>query len=241
MNPFDVNKNARAVIISYKADIELIKFIQSLNIDIIFSKQIDIDQRIADHPDLQIHPVTKKLFVASKDTYDYYRNKLISYGIEVIEGENEVGSEYPFDCRYNVARVSDKFIYNERSIDEKLLQSLNDFNLHGINQKQGYAKCMCICFEDFIITNDKGIYNSLHDYDLEKYLISNDGILLDGFDIGFLGGSCGIIDKKKILFTGDLSKLKEYNNLMEIFNEKNIEVVYPNAQLRDLGSIIPIV
>lgn len=240
MNPYVVKEKARAVILSYKASGKLIDLVESQGIEIIFSKETDIDPRIADHPDLQIHPINHETFVAARDCYDYYVQALEKYDKKVLLGGEILGYDYPKDCLYNVARLDNYFIYNSKAIDKVLNRYLLCDGQSPIEVKQGYAKCMCICFDNFIITNDRGIQRKLIENGLESYLVSEEGIGLDGFSSGFLGGSCGIIDNMKLLFTGDIRKLKEYNKLMDICSHKDIDIIYPDADLVDLGSIIPI-
>lgn len=231
---------ARAVILSYKAAPELIKYIRDLEIEVIFSTKSKTDERIADHPDLQLNPIDDKTYMVAPELLGYYQDNLIGYGVKLIEGQTELASIYPKDCPYNVARVGNFFLSMEQAIDPNLREKLEGRGLKGIFQKQAYAKCMTIGFDNFAITCDKSIEKALKNLGIEVYYVSPEGIKLDGFDIGFLGGSCGIIDYKKVLFTGDLSQLKDFNILKRIFDEKGIEIVYPTCDLVDLGSIIPI-
>lgn len=241
MNPFTINKKAKAVILSYKADKKLIEFIKRLGIEIIFTKKSGVDSRIDDHADLQIHPITYKRFISEPYYYEYYKNQLEKYDIEVIKGEKKLDKTYPSDCPYNLARIRNFYITKQGVVDEVLERELKKLGEEGIYQKQAYAKCSCITFDDFVITCDKSIFKALEKHNLERFFVSNENIKLDGFNIGFLGGCCGIIDYKKILFTGDLSLLKDFNILKEILDKKGIEIIYPDCELVDLGSIIPII
>ncbi|MDO5027230.1 MAG: hypothetical protein Q4E50_05310 [Tissierellia bacterium] len=242
MNPYLANKRARAVIISYKADERLINLIESLGIEIIFTQKAKVDPRIDDHADIQVHPVSYDKFIVAPRLFDYYKEKLQVYGIEVIKGSTFLEEKYPKDCPYNLARLNNFYISKKGVADRLLEKILEDQGLKAIYQKQAYAKCSTIGFEDFAITCDKSILKALRDRDIEAYYINNENIKLEGFNIGFLGGSCGIIDNKKILFTGDISLLKDFNILKKILHEKEIEIIFPkDASLTDIGSIIPII
>lgn len=241
MNPFSINKRARAVILSYKADENLIEFIKQQGIEIIFTMKSNVDDRIDDHADLQVHPITYDRFISALSCYEYYKTQLEKFGVEVIKGNKELDKVYPSDCAYNVARVGDFYISKKDVVDEVLEKELVDLGGEGIFQKQAYAKCSSICFDDFVITCDKSIFNVLCENGIEAYFVSNEEIKLPGFNIGFLGGCCGIIDYKKILFTGDLGLLRDFNILKEILDKKGIEIIYPNCELIDLGSIIPVI
>lgn len=230
----------KALILSCKADDKLIELIKSLGIDIVFSAKSGSDERIADHPDLQIFPLGDNTFMASKDTYDYYSDKLGAYGVKLIIGDSPVGMVYPDDCKYNVFEIKDRFVCKKEAIDDLLKMELEKKNLSMIDQNQGYAKCMSIVFDDFVITCDWSINKALNEANIENYFVSPEGIDLDGFKSGFLGGCCGIIKSRKILFTGDINQIKDVDSLTKILRDKDIEWIYPDSRLVDLGSIIPI-
>ncbi len=242
MNPFVIDKKARAVILSYKAEKKLIDYIEDLGIKIIFSTRANVDPRIDDHPDIQLHPITHKKFIVAPELFAYYKKELSPYGIELLSGSSYLGKTYPDDCPYNISRLGRYYITKEGACDKTLEAELKKLGLEPIFQKQAYAKCSSINFQDFVITCDKSILNALKNKNIETHYISNEKIILEGFNIGFLGGSCGIIDNKKILFSGDVSLLKDFNILKKILQEKEIEILYPrDLKLTDIGSIIPIV
>lgn len=240
MNPFYVSKKPRALILSYKADEKLIDFIKKQGIEIIFTQKSNVDYRVDDHADLQIHPITYNRFISNPGNFEYYKDKLEKYGVEVIKGNKKLSEKYPNDCPYNLARIENFYISKEKVADEVLEKELKNLGIKGIFQKQAYAKCSTISFDDFIITCDKSIFAAMLKNKIEAYFVSNEQIKLHGFNIGFLGGCCGIIDYKKILFTGDVSLLRDFNVLKEILDKKGIEIIYPDCDLIDLGSIIPI-
>ena len=233
-------KNARALIVSYKASNKLISFIEELGIEVILTAESNADKRINDHADLQIFPLDENTYIASKETFKFYKHALKKFDKQVIEATSFVEEIYPKDCPLNVFTLDKYYVTKKDVIDKKLESELQAKGFEPIYQNQAYAKCMTIANESWAITNDMSIYKALKNKDLEVYLISNENIGLDGFKIGFLGGSCGIIDSRKILFTGDISKLKEADKLISILQEKGFEILYPDCELVDLGSIIPV-
>lgn len=70
-------------------------------------------------------------------------------------------------------------------------------------------------------------------------LLDYDKVILDGFDQGFLGGTCGLVGDK-LIFTGDISSHKAYPKIKSLCLKENIEIIYPKTDLIDLGSIIEI-
>ena len=87
MNPYLPTKNPRYVIIDYRADEEILNYLRKLNIEPIKTiRCLDLQEPVDGHPDMVIHPVDFKTFVAAPNVYDYYRNVLGSKGIKVIKG-----------------------------------------------------------------------------------------------------------------------------------------------------------
>lgn len=235
------NKKAKAVILSNKAKKPLKDLIKKLNIDIIDSCNLSMDYRIKDHVDLQIHKLSNNTYVCPPSLYEYYRNKLKKYGSDLLIGVSEPKENYPNDCPYNVVATNTYYISKKNIVDKAIKDFYDSKGLLEIHVKQGYIKCMSIEIKGHIITCDMGIYKVLKDNNKSVFYISSDGISLDGFNGGFLGGSCGIIDEDMILFTGDIRRLKDYQKLEKILNKLGLKPIYPQGEdIVDLGSIIPI-
>jgi len=66
-------------------------------------------------------------------------------------------------------------------------------------------------------------------------------IILEPYDMGFLGGATGLIGKNKLAFTGNLGIHKNYKEILSYLSLKAVDVVMLNDErLMDLGTIIPI-
>ncbi|MBP5166071.1 MAG: hypothetical protein ILP09_02280 [Oscillospiraceae bacterium] len=111
-----------------------------------------------------------------------------------------------------------------------------------INVKQGYAKCsVCVIDEKHIISDDPGIYSACEKNGIECLYVRKGGILLDGFDHGFIGGSCFKANKNIVAFTGSLKKHPDEYIIMKYLEKLGIETVFlTNEPCFDVGSIIPL-
>lgn len=223
------------LIISYKASDDFRNFLRESGFSFIETiANPNLDPRINDHPDLSLFKISDKTLIVDKSVISYYEDKLKGY--RLIGGEN-VGLRYPKDALYNVVRFKDFYIHND--VTEKNIE--NFFKEKGISHlkvNQGYTRCSLIPLRDLLITSDYGIYKALVNK-VDICLVENDEILLDGFDQGFLGGTCGLVGDK-LIFTGDIRNHKAYLSIKEICQKKNIELIYPETHLVDLGSIIEI-
>ena len=178
--------------------------------------------------------IDHKILVVDESVFSYYEEKLEGYNL--IKGEN-LGGKYPQDALYNLVKFKDFYIHNdftEKNIENFLIEK----GLYHLKVNQGYTRCSLIPLGDLLVTSDYGIYKALKNkVDIE--LVDNDKVILDGFDQGFLGGTCGLVGNQ-LIFSGDISRHKAFYKIEEICGHKNIEILYPNIELVDLGSIIEI-
>mgnify|MGYP006971056097 CR=1 FL=1 len=222
------------LIISHKSTEEFKKFLNYNKLD--FIETIDnpnLDLRIADHPDLSIFALSEDDILVDTSVIDYYRNKIS--GKNLIPGDS-VNEKYPYDAIYNVYKGSDFYIHN--NVTEKNINNymkVNNYKHLFINQ--GYTRCSIIPLGDKILTADFGIYKTLKDK-IEVILLMEENIPLDGFDKGFLGGTCGFFDKT-LIFNGNIEKLSNYETIKKESEASKIRLLYPkNCDLVDTGSIL---
>jgi len=111
-----------------------------------------------------------------------------------------------------------------------------------VKVRQGYTKCsVCVVDENSAITSDRNIYNALISNGIDTLLISEGYIDLDGYDYGFIGGSCGKISKNEIAFTGRFNKHPDCDRILEFLNARKIDAKFlTDKDIFDIGSILPI-
>ena len=237
-----MSKYAKAVIIDKNAPKEAIKKIKSLNITPILSAEIpNIISGVSTHSDMQIHPLEDNLFVCEPTLYDYYRNCLEKYSVDLIKGDTFIKSTYPHDIAYNVAKIGKTVIHNTKYTDTKILNYYTKNNYRIINVNQGYSNCsICHIGENIIITSDRGIYTSIEKCGFEVHFAEGE-IQLEGASNGLFGGCCGYIGKNTIAFCGDVYNYTSGNNIVNLFKACDIDIIILCQQkLKDIGSIIPI-
>lgn len=223
------------LVVSFKVSEKLISFLEEKDISFIKTiKNPNLDSRICDHPDLSIFPLDKDNIVVASGVYDYYKENLSHKNI--IRGEG-VSMKYPLDSIYNIVKFKDYYIHNDHT--EKTIEKyFKDKKVSHLPVKQGYTKCSTIVLKDSILTADYGIYKALKDK-VRVILLAEDLIKLDGFDKGFIGGTCGLVGDR-LIFTGDIRKHKSYDLIKKECERENIEIIFPETDLVDLGSLINI-
>ena len=169
------------------------------------------------HTDILVHPLPNGDLVVDRDNLKYYKKILPDKNL--IPSHSSLSKEYPKDIPLNVFSFKNYFIHNLKFTDQVILDYYKNSGYEMINIKQGYAKCSCLVTEDFIITSDGGIYESLKDF-IPIYKINHGEIKLKNFNYGFIGGASGVLGKK-IFFTGDFSHHSSHEEILKII--KNIQ------------------
>lgn len=241
--PLCFNKKIRAAIISSKSSNKFIEMLNEYDIETIISPECNkLPKGYCDHPDMVVCPLKHDLFIIEPDFYDYFSKKLAKYGIKCIKGKKRINDKYPDDIAYNILKINDYLIFKKNMLDFNIEKYAVSNNLKSIYVKQGYVKCSVVIIDDnTIITQDKNIYKNCKDFIENTLLIESGNIKLENFDTGFIGGTCGMIDKNVICFYGDIELYKNKNTLKNFLSELNIDYIYPKGiDFVDLGSIIGI-
>lgn len=222
------------LIISHKSKKEFTDFLDFKKIK--YLKTIDnpnLDKRISDHPDLSIFKLDDKNLIVDKNVYDYYKKNLKN--INVIRGDEVLG-KYPYDALYNIVKFKNFYIHNDFT-EKHIKLFFQEKNIKHLFVKQGYTRCSMLVFNENLMTSDMGIFKKLKNI-LPITLLKEEKIPLDGFDKGFLGGCFGKIDEKTLLFNGNIERLNSYDIIKNIVDKEKLNLLYPDTNLLDTGSLI---
>ena len=198
---------------------------------------------VSTHPDMQICKLDKKTFVCEPTLYDYYTESFKDYEIEIIKGKTKISSTYPRDISYNVVITDNFMMHNTRYTDENINRYIVSTGVSIYNVKQGYTKCAsCVIDNNAIITSDVGIHRVCLQNDIDSLLVEKDIIKLGERNDGFLGGCCGMIDYKKLLFCGNISVHKSYPEILKFASKYDVSIISSSDEmLTDIGSLISVI
>ena len=186
------------------------------------------------HTDILVHPLPSGELVVDRDNFEYYKNILPDK--KILPSASILSKEYPKDIPLNAFSFKNYFIHNLKFTDKILLDYYKNSGYQMVDIKQGYSKCSCLVTEDFIITSDGGIYESLKDF-IPIYKINHGEIKLENFNYGFIGGASGVMGKK-IFFTGDFSHHSSHEEILKIINKYDYEIeILSKDPIEDYGSI----
>ena len=192
------------------------------------------------HVDIQLNIIDKKekKIIIQKDIDDTFIEKLKLYDITYIKSFSSLAEKYPGNIMLNAAILDDDIIHNFKYTDKNLISSSD--NKKFINVKQGYSKCSILPVRNkAIITNDKGIYDTLKTEGYDILLLPPGDILLPGLNYGFIGGVGGKISDNSLAFFGNLNKYKYGKEIKHFLNKYDITPVYLHeGKLIDRGSLL---
>jgi hypothetical protein len=193
-------------------------------------------EAISGHPDIFFCPTPAGLIVAPNLPEQYFSildQNLIPYQ----KGSLPVGKEYPETALYN-SLVTDKFIIQNSALSEPIIYDLNT-NLKIIPVKQGYVRCNLIALpNETFITSDHGIEKSLKLRNLEVLYVDPSCVKLDGFENGFFGGACGVLENT-LFICGSLKYFKEQIFIESLTSRSGVSIIeLYDGQPVDIGTIL---
>ncbi len=241
--PFLPTSKVTHVIVDKNAPTEFIENLIKLNIIPILSDKLkNIMQSVSTHPDMQVHHIGENKIICEPSVFNHYNQLLAPLGFKIISGLSELSCNYPNDIAYNVSRIGNILMHNINHTDKLILEYYTKNNFSIIDTKQGYTKCAtCIVAENAVITSDTGIAKQLLANGVDVLKINFGEISLKGMEYGFIGGTCGFIDKNLLAFCGNIENHSNYKELVKFTDKYLVDIIsLYNGELKDIGSIIPI-
>lgn len=227
--------------IDSRIELEELNELKKRNIHLICCpKAQNLYEAISCHPDIQVHVIDKNTIIVHKDFPENLICDFKNLNINVFRSSGFLQKNYPYDIILNALNLGDYFIHKLDCTDQNLLTLVKSKKL--INTNQGYTKCSAaIVSDNAIITSDISIKNALSSTNVDVLLIPPGDILLPGLDYGFIGGTCGLIDKSTLAFFGDLSYYKYGKDVLNFLKKHNVNPLYlRKGPLIDRGSILSI-
>ena len=106
------------IIADYRIDNKIVYTLEKMGYKVIPSmNNTNVSSALSGHPDMQICKCDSDIFVCAPECYEYYKTVLNEYNTKLLCGKTSLKCNYPDDIAYNVARVGDIAICNERHTD----------------------------------------------------------------------------------------------------------------------------
>lgn len=241
-NPFVPKLRGDIAIVDGRISSEAEKNLVRMGLHVIKTVQCESTyEAVSYHPDIVMHPINERDIVVAPNVFEYYKYVLEPYGFSIIEGELEVGMDYPHNIGYNVGRVAKLAVHNTKYTDPVLKHHLDKEGIKWVYVKQGYSKCSTLTIgENQILTSDMGIAKTLVEkHSVEVCVIEPGNILLEGMNYGFIGGSGGMVSGGELVLSGSYHDHKSKKKIDEFLKTHNVKAtLISNSKMVDLGSII---
>ncbi len=191
---------------------------------------VNITNETAYHPDMLLYKLTDGNFIsANQECFSDISKINIKHYVNLRE-------VYPNDCVLNCFRTRSELICGKNT-NEDIVKNAVSSGFNVIYVKQGYAACSTVeVNEDAYISSDVGIVNALKRCGYDTLLVENDGIYLNGYGCGFIGGSVLMVSNEIVAFSGKVSEHKDFNRIKSFCNNYHVNLIeLSNNPLYDYG------
>lgn len=213
------------------------KIILSNNISDIFEKSTKIptialkpyerlDIPVRSHPDMLLFVIDKTVFcykeyyIKNKELFNSIKNEKYN----IIPINKECGMKYPEDIALNVLKIGNTLFGKRDCIAKEILEYAKKHGYSFVDVKQGYAACATLVLNsENAITADTSIKNALEKCGKNVTFISEDKIVLSGYNCGFIGGASAVIDDC-VYFFGDINSLKSKEKIVNTITSLNMKI-----------------
>ena len=202
---------------------KLCKAIENFGYDIIPSDKIlqfnTPEQR---HIDMQMLKINNDIFLLKECNNLKRLRENKDYNI--ILCKNNTDGKYPHCVALNCLYISGKLYGREEAIDVSVKNYCKGNGIEIVDVKQGYTRCSTA-----VIGKNSAI-------------IDSGSIRLNGYDYGFIGGACTMIDDGTVAFFGDIKTHPNFRKIERFCIIHNVKIINlaENKPLTDVGGAVKI-
>ena len=213
----------KSVLVDYRISKKSEDTLLGLGYEVIKSERsANLAEPVCGHPDMLLCKLSDTDFAVSPTLSRGFIKSLNKK--HIILGATKLKPIYPCDIAYNAARIGKYLFCNEKHTDAAILKYSKKYGISVINVNQGYTKCsICEVSENAVITSDKSIFKAARENNIDVLLTENSGIILNGYNEGFIGGAGGLIEKNLLAVNGDISLHKNFKEIKEFCKKYGVK------------------
>lgn len=204
------------------------------------SKELPFNERF--HADMQVHNCGFQLYLLLNDCSVLKKSiSEINKDAAINVLAQSMNNKYPNNIKLNGACIGSYYICNKNHSDKNLLLWYINNGIKILNVDQGYARCStAVISADAIITDDDAIYKRCKaEKNIDALKISKGSIILNGYDYGFIGGSCFKMDKHTLVFFGNARLHSDYDNIKTFCKNYCVDILSLNNEpIKDIGGAV---
>lgn len=201
---------------------------------IILPRDNSVAPQVCTHPDMILTVFDGKIFC--HETYAAKNGHVLSElsrlcGLEIIPCKGNRSAFYPEDVAFNVLTMGDTLMGRTDSMAEELRA------YPTVNTRQGYAGCTSLFAAGHIISADPAILKSAAENNIPCSPVSGEGIILRGYDKGFIGGACGVFENN-VYICGSSDSCPAALSLREVCENLSLKLIpLCSGGVLDVGGI----
>lgn len=195
-------------------------------------------EAVCGHPDILLHIINDNTLLVNKAMDENFISSIKAIGFEVVLSESYLQAAYPLNVSLNAVSLGNLFVHNLKYTDKTLLNIVKGKKLKNV--KQGYTKCSTAIVSNLaVMTSDKRIAKTFKEENIDVLLLPPGDIVLPGLDYGFIGGTCGLLEKGLLAFYGSLENYAFGSEVLNFLRKHKVEPVFlSDGKLMDRGSIL---
>ncbi len=197
-----------------------------------------LDAPVCTHPDMLFFKLSDGSVLTEGRYYDENCEFFASLPpeLKIKKSKLTLAPKYPNDIAFDALKVGNTVFCLEKHTAPEILADSDKV----VNIQQGYTKCSSLVIGSSVITADKGIHSAVTANGYDSLLISPEGIALDGYSCGFIGGASAVFEEEKlVIFFGNISHHPSYKEIDDFFKKKGYKMhVNANSPLEDQGGAL---
>lgn len=227
----------RTVLISF-SDKRIINELHRIGIAAVpVKRNVLLDRAVSTHADCAALRIGSVIF-SEKGNYERI---LGSTGDKekIICLEEEIFSPYPNDVKLNAKVFGRKILCNENFLSAQVKEFAVKQGYEFTHCNQGYAACSTVKINDnAAITDDESVYKALNSENIDCLLVNKGSVRLEGYDYGFIGGSCAMISENRLAFFGNIRTHSDSKKIIGFLNSHMTEYInLTDDVLTDIGGM----
>ena len=195
---------------------------------------------VSAHPDMLLFFADKTVFTHKdyRQTAKKELDRICDLGYDILLSGEKIAPEYPNDILFNALRVGKTIYCKESAVSSLIKDFAIEKGLRLADTRQGYAKCsVCSLSESAAITADPSLARSLERDGTCVLKIRAGGIILSGYDTGFIGGCSGVFGDT-VYFSGNIALHPDGEKIIDFCESHKKRVVsLSDEPLFDVGTM----
>lgn len=204
----------------------------------------NVDSRVSGHADLSVfHAGGEHIILAPYLEGSSFAQAVADMGADICFAAIHQSKKYPHDAQLNALSLGNRLICCRNATACEVIKSFDDSRGGRLLlTKQGYSACsICVVDENSIITSDPGIAFVCERDGMDVLFISPGFFSLEGYDLGFIGGSSFKLSETKLAFTGTLDGHPDRERILAFLDVHGVEPVFlTGSPAFDIGGAVPL-